>query len=89
VLESLEVDADRMSANLGDAVMSERLTFLLAEKIGLEQARAAVAGASGSLRDGLAGQLSAEELDEALGPSSYLGAAGVFVDRALALYRES
>jgi adenylosuccinate lyase len=36
----------------------------------------------------LADLLSAEELDEALDPSTYLGAADVFVDRALALYRE-
>jgi len=92
VLEGLEVDADRMGTNLeatGGAIMSERLTHLLTRKVGNEQARAAVAAATGSLRSGLAGQLSPEELDEALDPATYLGAAGAFVDRALAFYRES
>jgi 3-carboxy-cis,cis-muconate cycloisomerase len=93
VLEGLEVDAGRMTVNLaaaGGTVMSERLTFVLAGRLGLERAREAVteAARSGSLRDGLADLLSAEELDEALDPSTYLGAADVFVDRALALYRE-
>jgi 3-carboxy-cis,cis-muconate cycloisomerase len=91
-LQGLDVDTDRMAANLaaaGGAVMSERLTFLLAEKAGLEEAKEAVAAAarSGSLRDGLAGQLSPEELDDALDPTTYLGSAGEFVDRALAFSR--
>jgi len=93
VLEGLEVDAERMTWNLaatGGAVMSERLTFLLAQKVGLEQARSAVAEAarSGSLRDGLAGQLTPEELDEALDPTTYLGAANELVSVALDYYRE-
>jgi 3-carboxy-cis,cis-muconate cycloisomerase len=93
VLEGLEVDGTRMLTNLtaaGGAVMSERLTFLLARRDGPEAAKAAVAAAaaSGSLRKGLAGRLSAEELDEAFDPTTYLGAAGVFVDRALAFFRE-
>lgn len=92
VLEGLGVDANRMRANLegtAGAIMSERLTHLLARRVGYEQARAAVAAAArGSLRDGLAGQVSPEELDQALDPATYLGAAGAFVDRALAFYRE-
>lgn len=91
VLEGLEVDADRTRTNLdatGGAIMSERLTHLLAARMGHEPARAAVAAVTGSLREGLAGQLSAEELDEALDPATYLGAAGAFVDRALAFYEE-
>jgi 3-carboxy-cis,cis-muconate cycloisomerase len=98
-LEQLEVDAVRMRANLdagGGAVLSERLTFLLAARTGHAEARArvaeAAAGAGGSaeaLRARLAGDLTEADLDAALDPATYLGAAPELVDRALALFRES
>ncbi len=93
VLESLEVDSGRMLANLdasGGGVMSERVTFMLARRVGLVAARKAVAGAAesgGSLRDALAGALTEDELDEAFDPGTYLGSACEFVDAALTYYR--
>jgi 3-carboxy-cis,cis-muconate cycloisomerase len=91
VLETLEVDAERMRANLGEAAMSERLTFLLAEKVGLARAKEIVGAAASSgrpFRESLAGELGDEELDDALDPRTYLGSACEFVDAALTDYRE-
>jgi 3-carboxy-cis,cis-muconate cycloisomerase len=51
--------------------------------------RVGEAAAGGSLREGLRGSLSAEELDAMLDPTTYLGSARELVDRALASYRES
>ena len=96
-LAGLEVDPERMRENLeasGGAIMSERLSFLLAERLGRAEAheRLAVAAASGRpLREALLADsslgLSAEELDAALDPATYLGSADAFVERALELYR--
>jgi adenylosuccinate lyase len=79
--------------------MSERLVFTLGRRIGQAEARALVseAGARAAergtgLRDELAADrrmpLSSAELDAAFVPETYVGAADVFIDRALALYRE-
>ena len=97
VLESLEVDAGRMLHNLeaaGGGVMSERVLFMLARRVGYANAKQAVAGAvaraaesGGTLRDSLAGDLTAEELVEAFDPGTYLGSACEFVDAALSYYR--
>jgi 3-carboxy-cis,cis-muconate cycloisomerase len=75
LLDGLEVDAERMRANLDEAVLSERAVF----ELGIE--RDALEGRP--LRDVLAERLSGDELDAALDPSGYLGSAGAFVDRAL------
>jgi len=83
-LEGLEVDAERMRANMelsGDAVMAEQASFLLAERVGRREAYELVARAAGS------GRPLAEELGLDLEPTSYLGSAEAFVDRALAAYR--
>jgi len=83
-LDGLEVDAKRMRANMelsGDAVMAEQASFLLAERVGRREAYELVARAAGS------GRPLAEELDLDLEPTSYLGSAEAFVDRALAAYR--
>ncbi len=95
VLASLEVDARRMAANLAATrglVMAESVTIALAPSLGLERARELVtaacerADATGrSLREEL-GVQDAATLDAALDPSRYLGAAGLFVDRALARF---
>ncbi len=81
LLDGLEVDAERMRANLDEAVLSERAVF----ELGIE--RDALEGRP--LRDVLAEHLSGDELDAALDPSGYLGSAGAFVDRALAYAEES
>jgi 3-carboxy-cis,cis-muconate cycloisomerase len=83
-LQGLEVDAERMRANLelGEGlVMAERATFLLAEQVGRRKAYELVAEAA--QRGELPDEVPPEELD----PASYLGSAGEFVDRALAFYR--
>jgi 3-carboxy-cis,cis-muconate cycloisomerase len=102
VLEGLEVDGARMLANLeatDGQVMAEAVAFALAGRVGRPAAYALVgeasrraAAAGSSLREELAAdpdvaaQLSPEELGAALDPSGYLGSAGLFVDRALALH---
>jgi 3-carboxy-cis,cis-muconate cycloisomerase len=99
-LEGLEVDAERMEANLqlsDGAVMSERIAFLLAERLGRREAQALVgeaaerSQASGrTLREELLedARVDVAELDAAFDPATYLGSAEAFVDRALTAYRE-
>jgi 3-carboxy-cis,cis-muconate cycloisomerase len=91
-LDGLEVDVDRMRANLelaGGLVMAESASFLLAEKLGRHEAQELVGDAvarsraSGrALRDELGASL-----DAGLDPADYLGSAGPFVDRALSFYQ--
>jgi 3-carboxy-cis,cis-muconate cycloisomerase len=90
-LDGLTVDTDQMRANLdltGGRLLSERLAYLLAGDMGLTAAKKTLTAASApgaSLREQLAGLLPADDLDRALDPVGYLGAATAFVDRALAL----
>jgi 3-carboxy-cis,cis-muconate cycloisomerase len=92
-LDGIEVRADRMRQNLertGDLLMTERVAMTLAERMGRSKAKQLVEEAArggGSLREQLAGQLTEEELDRALDPTSYLGSADAFIDRALEAYR--
>jgi 3-carboxy-cis,cis-muconate cycloisomerase len=81
LLTGLEVDADRMRANLDEAVLSERAVF----ELGIE--RDALEGRA--LRDVLGERLSEDEVEAALDPSGYLGSADAFVDRALAYAEEN
>ena len=99
-LEGLEVDAARMRANLdltGGQIAAERIALLLTERLGRTAARTLVREAS--LRAGRTGQhawptsshvcdtgLTGEEIEAALEPTTYLGSAGLLVDRALARY---
>jgi 3-carboxy-cis,cis-muconate cycloisomerase len=76
LLEGLEVDPERMRANLDEAVLSERAVF----ELGIE--REELGG--GPLRDVLSERLVGAELEAALDPSGYLGSAARLVDRALA-----
>jgi 3-carboxy-cis,cis-muconate cycloisomerase len=79
-LEGLEVDAERMRANLeltGGRLMAERVAAELGgpaaeEALQADDFPAAVAELVGE-----------ERAAELLDPSGYLGSAGVFVDRAL------
>jgi 3-carboxy-cis,cis-muconate cycloisomerase len=101
VLDGLRVHPERMRRNLdltGGAVMAERLSFLLAARMGRPAARAAIGAAAESvrtsgrsLREELEAdasiELTAAELERAFDPAGYLGSAETFVDRALALFR--
>ena len=94
----LDVDAERMRANLeasGGLVVAERVSFALTSRLGRGRAHELVAEAAlaPSFREALlthprAG-LSAEELDELLDPTRYLGAAEALVDRALGEYERA
>jgi 3-carboxy-cis,cis-muconate cycloisomerase len=98
-LEGLEVSAARMRENLDRTrglVVSERVALALTERLGRTAARAAVRDAS--LRTAASGRtlgeelgaldtgLAPEEIDALVDPTTYLGSAGAFVDRALARY---
>jgi 3-carboxy-cis,cis-muconate cycloisomerase len=95
LLAGLEVNAAAMRANLDAAAglpMSEHVTALLASKLGALAAHDLLADAAASgrpFRDALAAAtdaLTAEEIDAALDPANYLGAAGDFTRRALAAH---
>jgi 3-carboxy-cis,cis-muconate cycloisomerase len=94
-LGGLEIDPDRMRQNLdltGGLVSAERVSHLLAPRVGRGEAHeiVATAAATGSFRWALVADervgLSAGEVDALLDPEGYLGAAGELVDRALARY---
>jgi 3-carboxy-cis,cis-muconate cycloisomerase len=103
LLEHLEVDADRMRANLeaaGGLPLAEAAAAALAGPLGRRHAREVVEAASRraaedgrALREVLlaspevAGGLDGADLDKALDPAAQLGAAGALVDRALAAHR--
>jgi 3-carboxy-cis,cis-muconate cycloisomerase len=93
----LEVDAERMRANLdasGGIVVAERISFALTPHLGRSRAHEVVAEAASaaSFRDALLADprtgLTADELDVLLDTTGYLGAAEVLVDRALGRYEE-
>jgi 3-carboxy-cis,cis-muconate cycloisomerase len=102
LLSGLELDTERMRSNLDASkglVMAERLTFLLAERLGRGEAQRLVADAAARARDGhsfpeeLLGDgrvsLSPSELDAALDPAGYLGSAPELVASILKRYRAS
>jgi 3-carboxy-cis,cis-muconate cycloisomerase len=103
LLGGLELDTERMRGNLDASdglVMAERLSFLLAEKLGRQDAQRLVADAAARALDGgrpfraelLADarmSLSPSELDAALDPVAYLGSAPALVASILARYRAS
>jgi 3-carboxy-cis,cis-muconate cycloisomerase len=93
LLAGLAVDRAAMRANLdaaGGLPMAEHVAALLTPKLGRPAAHDLVAKAAAggrSLRDVLLdGGLTASEIDAALDPAGYLGAAAEFVDRALAAH---
>ncbi|MBX5441174.1 MAG: 3-carboxy-cis,cis-muconate cycloisomerase [Solirubrobacteraceae bacterium] len=102
-LEGLEVDAERMRANLaltGGLLMAERVSTALGRTLGRGAAhevveRAAAAAADGGrpfadvLRDDpeIRERVGAGEIDRLLDPAGYLGSAGALVDRALEAHR--
>jgi 3-carboxy-cis,cis-muconate cycloisomerase len=96
LLAGLEVDAEAMRANLeaaGGLPMAEHVAALLSARLGASAAHDLVAGAAASgrpFRDALAAAtdvLTGEEIDAALDPAGYLGAAAEFTRRALAAHQ--
>jgi 3-carboxy-cis,cis-muconate cycloisomerase len=103
VLGGLEVDPERMRANLdaiGGLVMTESVATALADRFGRSTAQQIVGEASTrsvaegrQLRDALledgavADALGPSGLDRALDPGTYLGVTGELIDRALAAHR--
>ena len=103
LLEDLEVDEERMRVNVGltrGMLLSEAVMMALAERTGRQQALELVwAAAQRADRTGrelreelladltIRSHLQQDEIDAALDPNSYLGAAGELVDRALAAHR--
>jgi adenylosuccinate lyase len=67
-------------------VLSERAASLLSGRLGRADA-VELLGRGRPLREVLAEHLEPTEVEAALDPSGYLGAADAFVDRAVALYR--
>jgi 3-carboxy-cis,cis-muconate cycloisomerase len=104
VLEGLEVKPDRMRANLdatGGLILAEAVSTALGEHMGRGDAHDLVSAAARRATEGgrafrdelledpaIREHLSDEEIDRALDPAAYLGAAGQFVDRALERHRE-
>ena len=104
VMEGLEVYPEKMRQNLdetGGMLMAENVTTVVADRLGRLEAHELVGAAARRSADGgrpfrdellaepaLNQRLSPEEIDAALDPAGYLGSAGVFIDRALVLYRK-
>lgn len=101
----LEVDTEEMSARvrrLGGPLLAERVSLVLAERMGRQEARRAVeeagrnaanttaAGFADALlsNSDVAAVLDAPELDQLLEPAGYLGSNDTWIDRALAYHAE-
>jgi 3-carboxy-cis,cis-muconate cycloisomerase len=103
-IEELQVHTERMRANLDASkglVMAERVSLLLGEQAGRDEAHALLraAGARVAAGDGTLGEvlladenvrryLSAEAIETAMNPTTYLGATDAFIDRVLAQFRQ-
>jgi 3-carboxy-cis,cis-muconate cycloisomerase len=105
IVEDLEVEPDRMRANLraaGGSLMAESLVAALVPHVGRAEAYRFVAeiveraaGDDRPFRDAAADDarltslLGADAIEEALEPSGYLGAASAFVDAAIARFERT
>jgi 3-carboxy-cis,cis-muconate cycloisomerase len=100
LLAHLEVDAQRMRANILELVMSESVELALREGLGAAVARVVVRDAAAqsqaqnrSFRDVLLEvpeireHLVPDELERALDPAGYLGESDALIDRALSAWR--
>ena len=84
-LEHLEVDRERMRANLGDAMLAERVAGAIGGADAGDRVRAALA-AGRSLADVAREHLSAQDAERVLDPATYLGATDQLIDRALSAH---
>ena len=84
-LEHLEVDPERMRANLDDAMLAERVAGALGGADAGDRVREALA-AGRSLTDVAHEHLSDGEADRILDPATYLGATEQLIDRALSAH---
>jgi len=84
-LEHLEVDPERMRANLDDAMLAERVASAIGGADAGDRVREALA-AGRSLADVAHEHLSDDEADRVLDPATYLGAADQLIDRALSAH---
>ncbi len=105
MISGLKVDPARMSANLEltqGLIMAESLTMALAPHVGRPEAQRLVKTlCERAVRSGVhlrqvvleeepvLSMLSLEDVDLALDPGAYLGSTNVFIDHALASYREA
>ena len=93
VVNTLEVDVEAMRRNLertDGAVFAERVSFLLAERLGRREAHELVCRAPASTGRPLADELVREGVElppDAFDVSAALGSATTFVDRVLERYR--
>lgn len=97
IAEGIEVDAERMRSNLeatGGLIMAEQAAFALAAKLGKAEAHAVVAEASRkaiaekrplqkvlAADERVTAHLSAAELNKLFEPTTYQGAAQIFIER--------
>jgi 3-carboxy-cis,cis-muconate cycloisomerase len=104
ITEGLKVQSEKMQQALeemGGMLMAENVTTVVSDRLGRMEAHELVGAAARRAADGgkpfreellaeplLRERLSAEEIDAALDPAGYLGSAGTFIDRAMALYRK-
>ena len=84
-LEHLEVDPERMRANLDDAMLAERVAGAIGGADAGDRVREALA-AGRSLADVAREHLSADEAERVLDPATYLGATDQLIDRALSAH---
>jgi 3-carboxy-cis,cis-muconate cycloisomerase len=94
LLEGLEVDADRMRANLDitdGLLMTESVVTALTPSLGRTKAQELVEDAARRvLHEGVSLREAPPDIDEqALAPESYLGAANELIDRALSAHRST
>jgi 3-carboxy-cis,cis-muconate cycloisomerase len=93
LLEGLEVHTGRMRANLdatGGLVMTESVVTALTSTMGRAKAQELVEDAARRVLDeGVSLHDALPELDAALAPASYLGAASELIDRALEAHRSA
>ncbi|HEY7620766.1 MAG TPA: 3-carboxy-cis,cis-muconate cycloisomerase [Solirubrobacteraceae bacterium] len=81
-LSNLEVDAERMRANLDDSLLAERVAAAIGRPQGDEIVRAALAEGR-PLALAAREHLDSEDVDRLLDPATYLGATDALIDRAL------
>jgi 3-carboxy-cis,cis-muconate cycloisomerase len=83
-LEGLEVDVERMRANIDDAVLAERVAAAIGGRDAAGRVREALA--TGALADVAREHFSEEEAARLLDPATYLGATDRLIDRALSAH---